>query len=585
MQSQGFQASLVNTGAEFVDSYSKMTLDYNFNQEQKRHYLHTLLRKDAARFYSIAVGPYAATFKIAADMTSAQYSSAVRQTQILDYLDGLSHDTFTSTGLSESAALAKVFAEIVCMSSQLPSSHGGDAHRIRFMRHSVSNRAWSHPALQRVASSGLSFQKLCGELESALQLQKKGTSTKNHQNIMEKRAMESSFHYIGQGRFKRGRSNLAPRTQGSSPSPLDVDGCFECDDRGHMARDYPKPLNLPRAAQRKLEYMRKKKAQNPTQQLPFDIFLQTTEIVDDLEENFTADDNSPESFGQLLASCLGSGDDKGNKQDASLADMVYLDTCDDSTIHLHSVDKLGGACGDSGAQTNTVYKFGEKRHTGLGTITIDMPVSDPYYIEVSAEITDVEVPFLLGLYMLTDLRTVLDFETDRPSGRVDGWSVPLIRKMGHLYAEWPVRVLFSSSQLRRLHRNFKHSSPERPYAFMKRAESHGKHLKLLKERELIRRSCDVCQREADAPWQFRVSLSNEDDAFNANVCLDIMKLSSRSVLHAVNNSTRYGTARCLPSESTSDVRSTFDLMWTQAYFGLPDTVGCDQGSVFTSAEW
>lgn len=48
--------------AEFNDSYNKLALDYSLNQEQKRHYLHNLLREDAARFYVTAVEPYTATF-------------------------------------------------------------------------------------------------------------------------------------------------------------------------------------------------------------------------------------------------------------------------------------------------------------------------------------------------------------------------------------------------------------------------------------------------------------------------------------------------------------------------------------------
>lgn len=103
--------------------------------------------------------------------------------------------------------------------------------------------------------------------------------------------------------------------------------------------------------------------------------------------------------------------------------------------------------------------------------------------------------------------------------------------------------------------------------------------------ESIHKSCDVCQRVADAPWRFRVSIPNEDDAFNSRVFLDIMKLSTRSVLHAVDRSTQYNAARFLSSESTSAVLSTFDLMWVQIYVGLPDVVVCDQRYVFASAEW
>lgn len=334
-----------------------------------------------------------------------------------------------------------------------------------------------------------------------------------------------------------------------------------------------------------------------------------TEIIDTGSDDPPVDDNdSPKIFNQLLASCISPSDDDANP-DGPPADLAYIVTGDTIDILAQTSDKFEGACVDSGAQvtvigkpqasayaaeygssprlgeTKRTYRFGDERHVGLGTINIDIPVSGSHYVKVVAEIVDVDVPFLLGLDVLTHIRAILDFNEDRLSGKFDDWSVPLVRKMGHLYVEWPVRVLFSSTQLRRIHRHFKHPSAERLYALIKRAEPHGQHPELMRELEDIQRNCDVCQRVADAPWRFRVSLPDEEDTFNSKVCLDIMKLAQRSVLHAVDKSTRFGAARFLASESTSTIWSVFDQMWAQSYVGLPNTIVCDQGSVFTSAEW
>lgn len=57
-----------------------------------------------------------------------------------------------------------------------------------------------------------------------------------------------------------------------------------------------------------------------------------------------------------------------------------------------------------------------KRRTGLRVITIDMPVSDSHYIEVAAEIVNVEVPLLLGLDIVKYNSAILNFKNDRPYG-------------------------------------------------------------------------------------------------------------------------------------------------------------------------
>lgn len=137
-----------------------MARGYSLNDQQKRQYPHNLLSKNAAYFYSHSVEAHAVTFQLAADMISAQYNSSVRKTQVLDHLESLSLGKLTNTGMDESAALAKLYATIVKMSPQLPTSHRGDAHRMRFMRRTVFSRAWSHRALQRVASQGLSIQEI-----------------------------------------------------------------------------------------------------------------------------------------------------------------------------------------------------------------------------------------------------------------------------------------------------------------------------------------------------------------------------------------------------------------------------------------
>lgn len=66
----------------------------------------------------------------------------------------------------------RFYKVITKLSRQGPASHRGDAHKVEFLRNAVVGSGWSHEPLSRVATDGVSFQQLYGELEAALQLQK-----------------------------------------------------------------------------------------------------------------------------------------------------------------------------------------------------------------------------------------------------------------------------------------------------------------------------------------------------------------------------------------------------------------------------
>lgn len=52
----------------------------------------------------------------------------------------------------------------------------------------------------------------------------------------------------------------------------------------------------------------------------------------------------------------------------------------------------------------------------------------------------------------------------------------------------------------------------------------------------------MCQRKANEPHQFRVSLPYNDCVFDPVVSLDQMNLNSRTVLHIVDQDTKLGAA-------------------------------------------
>lgn len=97
--------------------------------DQKFKYLRNILSKDGLRFSLDPVQLYATAYQQALAMIDIEYSSAVRQNCIKNYLISLSVRELEATALDVSSCLSKLNRLILKLSRQMPQSHGGDAHR------------------------------------------------------------------------------------------------------------------------------------------------------------------------------------------------------------------------------------------------------------------------------------------------------------------------------------------------------------------------------------------------------------------------------------------------------------------------
>lgn len=103
--------------------------------------------------------------------------------------------------------------------------------------------------------------------------------------------------------------------------------------------------------------------------------------------------------------------------------------------------------------------------------------------------------------------------------------------------------------------------------------------------ERITATCEVCQPESDAPHRFRVSLPHGECVFNRIVCLYLIKLKRRTVLHVVDKDTKFSAACFLKGESSAETWNAFMMVWVSVYIGFPDVIAVDQGPQFESLEW
>lgn len=267
-----FSGNLGEAWMEYVAEYQQVARDYDLSQEQRFQYMHNIMSGDAKRFYLDKVQAYASSFSQAVDMVSAEYNSIVRQNRVKNYLVGYRMSTLLSDGVTEAAALEQTYKTITKLAPQVPRSHQGDAHKVEFLRNAVVGSPWATEPLSRIATHGLTFQQLYGELEAALHLHKEARLAVAHASASGHRPPATQdvpgIYFTGQGRYARPSrgtaAGRAKRTGGPSRpggvDPLAIMGCFNCDDDAHTMKDCPRPIDAAKAAQRRLEYYAKKDA-------------------------------------------------------------------------------------------------------------------------------------------------------------------------------------------------------------------------------------------------------------------------------------------------------------------------------------
>jgi hypothetical protein len=75
---------------------------------------------------------------------------------------------------------------------------------------------------------------------------------------------------------------------------------------------------------------------------------------------------------------------------------------------------------------------------------------------LEVDVVPTNVPMLLGLDVLDQLGLCADTVHNTSHCTAEDWNLPLVRKLGHVYLEWSAtdRILYTKSELQKLHRNF-----------------------------------------------------------------------------------------------------------------------------------
>lgn len=160
-------------------------------------------------------------------------------------------------------------------------------------------------------------------------------------------------------------------------------------------------------------------------------------------------------------------------------------------------------------RSNCAFRFGDGTHNSLGLITIRIPTPDRGYIHLDVDVVRPDVPLLIGLDILDRDSLVPDNVENVLESRIQGWRMPITRKHGHMYLEWIYsEILFTRSELKKLHRHFHHPSSGKLMALLKRSKLKDVDSKTRQLLEEISTSCETCQIFSRKPQRFKVSMPN-----------------------------------------------------------------------------
>lgn len=155
------------------------------------------------------------------------------------------------------------------------------------------------------------------------------------------------------------------------------------------------------------------------------------------------------------------------------------------------------------------------------------------------------------------------------TSKIDELTTPLVRKLGHVYIEWILRIMYMEHKLRRIHRYFYHHSKNMMYAVIRRSEPKNANYDVYSTIFKVQNTYDVCKRNTNESHRYRVSLLATEFVFNWIVSMELMKLDKLTVLHGVDRNTKIGTARFLRDEISAEVWEAFMEMWVKYYVGFP----------------
>lgn len=169
------------------------------------------------------------------------------------------------------------------------------------------------------------------------------------------------------------------------------------------------------------------------------------------------------------------------------------------------------------------FRFGDGSFKSLGPLPIRIPTPNESFIEHRFDVVNADIPMLFGLDLLDSSSLYVDNVDNVIVNKKLGYKMPIARKFGHMYLEWPAStILFTKSELKKLHRQFKHPSVDKLLNLLKRSKVKDVDSSTRVMLEEISKACETCNVFSRPPQRFRVAIPPDKIIFNEEVALDLM---------------------------------------------------------------
>jgi hypothetical protein len=182
---------------------------------------------------------------------------------------------------------------------------------------------------------------------------------------------------------------------------------------------------------------------------------------------------------------------------------------------------------------------------------------------VEFHVIKADTPFLLSLADMNRLKVYFNNIENILFMITKNRNLPVIRRFGHGFLLWKNSYSLHSYivqsfnfnpcylidvELRQLHRRFGHSSTLKLHALLERSGHEVEKAAL----EKLTKFCTFCQKYAKSPGRFKFILK-DDVNFNYSIIVDVMYIENHSILHVVDDVTRFQVARWLQSISARHI--------------------------------
>jgi len=165
----------------------------------------------------------------------------------------------------------------------------------------------------------------------------------------------------------------------------------------------------------------------------------------------------------------------------------------------------------------------------LGIATVRLPLADSFCIAFETDILAQDVPLMFILDQHRKHRCSSDEFYNTFIHHPSGTTIPVRYKKGHLYVEWPVsEVLFSTTELKKMHDRFGHPTTRSLVNLLKRARPKQVQSETRNVLDGIVKHCKACQTFAPKPYMFKVSISTDDLVFSHEIKVDLFWIDKRS---------------------------------------------------------